>query len=386
MSIRKMQNSNGMQPPSDLPDNVPVSVTTTWKKVVGQGDEVEDVVETIDDHRHSKWSIHTMTDSGWEQIGTEEGRPYSHDLRVIYGAGRYKCVPLNQNGQPIERLAVIELVAPNPNASGASKAPTLAPADDMPPFMRMLLAQQAEERAEARRAAVESARQRQEWEREQAKREWQRAERAERLEQERAIKEAEERRLSAERTDKLLAAGMTLAGTLMQSITTAVAAKPAESRRDINDTLLAALIQSRAPAAPSGGGIKDTLDMLLVLDQVAEKRAERTSPPPREEETKDDEGLMKSLMGVLPMLMAMRGGGAAPQQAAQAMERLQAPQADPQAVAEQTVRGILSDPDALSHLASQDPDSTARVFLAAVQRNPSLQAAVAKAFTEAQEG
>ena len=229
MSIRKMQGSNPHQPPADLPDNVPVSVTTTWKKVVGQGDEVDDVVETIDDHRHSKWSIHAMGDSGWEQIGLEEGRPYSHDLRLVYGAGRYKCVPLNPNGDPIERLAVIELVAPSPNATGSGKVAATAPAapaDDMPPFMRMLLAQQAEERAEARRAASAAAAQRQEWEREQAKREWQRAERSERMEQERALKEAEERRLSAERTDKLLAAGMTLAGTLMQSITTAVAAKP----------------------------------------------------------------------------------------------------------------------------------------------------------------
>lgn len=380
MPVQRIRNQPpGLSVPADLPDNVPVEFRTTYQKVVGEG-AADSVAESIDDYRHAQWVVYRQGDNGWAEKGIEVGRPYAYRLRGIYGPGRYKVVPISPDGDPVERLAQIENVAGDSAEAAPAAGPT-APQDDLPPFMRLMLAQQAEERAEARRAALEAHAKREEWEREQRQREWERAEREERRERARQEKEAEERRLAAERTDKLLAAGMTLAGTLMQSITTAVAARPAPSGegRGINEALLAAALRPQQ----AGNGIKDTLDMLLVLDQVAEKRAERAAPPPAEREEKEDPGLMGTLQGMLPMLLAMRGG-AAPQAAA-AVQALERPGADPTQAAEGMVTAILRDPVALSELASRDPDGTARVFLAAVQRNPQLQASVAKVFTEAQQ-
>lgn len=352
--------------------------------------DADQLQDTVEDYRNSSWVIFSQSENGWEERGVEVGRPYSFKLREIFGPGRYRCVPLDQDGHPVERLAVIEKVAASPTtpATPPTSAPPATPSmpfasDDLPPFVRLMLAQQAEERAEARRMAAQAEARREEWERQQAQREWERAERDERREQAKLEKEAEERKAAADRQDKLIAAGMGLAGTLMQSIATAMSAKPAAApERGINEALLAAAL--RPQQAPQGGGIKDTLDMLLVLDQVAQQRADRSAPPPAPERDEDkDEGLMDTLKGILPMVMMMRGGSAGAAQQAQAA--LQQPGADAGAVAEHMVGQILKDPDALAHIASRDPDGTAQVFLAAVQRNPSLQAAVARAFSSASE-
>lgn len=381
MAVQRIRSPQQPGIPTDLPENVPVTFETTYTKRVGS-DAADTVADTIEDYRHATWVVYRYGPNGWGEKGTETGRPHAYRLRAIHGPGRYKCVPVDQSGDPVERLAVTEVVEGVEEPVAPVAVAPAAPQDDLPPFMRMILAQQAEERAEARRAAAASEARREQWEREQRTREWERAEREERAERQRAERESEERRLAAERSDKLIQAGITLAGSLMSSVSTVMAAARTggEARANpLNESLLTAVLQQ---SRPQGGGIKETLEMLLVLDQVAQSRADRAAPPPAPEREEKDEGLLDSLKGLLPVLIAMRGGSA-PQAAASA-QALERPGADAGAIAEQTVQSILRDPVALSELASRDPDGTARVFLAAVQRNPALQASVAKVFTEAQ--
>ena len=105
----------------------------------------------------------------------------------------------------------------------------------------------------------------------------------------------------------------------------------------------------------------------MVLDKLAESRAERNAPPPAAEP--EEENLGKTFMGMLPMLVAARGGQVA------------AP-VDPDMIRNMTtaaVKRILADPDAIAQYASEDPDGIARVFLQAVKKNPNLEKAVVKA-------
>jgi len=79
---------------------------------------------------------------------------------------------------------------------------------------------------------------------------------------------------------------------------------------------------------------------------------------------------------MLPMLMAMRGGGA---------QNAAPPAFDPSMIQQltgQAVQKVLADPDAIAEYAGQNPDATAKVFLAAVKKNPSLESAVMKALED----
>lgn len=382
MSTRKMPTSHSMSPPQDLPEGVPVTYSTTFHKRIGTADGADEVEPELPDDeelRDAKWAVMKSIDGEWSQVGLEKGRPYPWKLRSVYGSGRYRLMPLDRRGQPIEDKEAYELVgnveAPTATATASAAAPLGG--DDMPPWMRLMLAQQAEERAEARRQREEATRKQNEFEAKAQQREWDRQEREDRQRRDDRAAAAEQQRLASERMSQLLSAGMTLAGTVV----TAFAQGNTKRGGDVNDQLLGAVLAMNAKPQQQGGGIKDTLDMLLVLDQVADRRAERSAPPPAAEK-EDDDSLMKILGGLAPMMAMMAGGGG---NAGAALAQVANPQADPRAIAEQFVRGIMSDPDALADIASQDPDATAKVFVAAVQRNPALREAAARAFASANE-
>lgn len=359
-----------------------------------QASSISETRLTLDDVAANKWQIEKINEDGKPaEVGTLYGLPEAHRCRELAGAGTYHVTPLDDNGRKIEYLTQIKTVSPpiQPVAAGSTSASSAAPApvDDLPPYLRMMLQQAADDRREARRRAEEAEARREKWEQEQRTREWERAEREERARAEAIERDATERRAAADRADAerkaaadrlnvLVTAGLSLAGTMVQAFSSR-----AEPKSSINDTLLAALVQKQSAPAQTGGSLKDSLDLLLVLDQVADRRAERSAPAVVE---KEDDGLIKSMMGILPMILAMRGGGG--EAAAQAMAALQAPggSSDPSGIAENLVSGILRDPDALAQIASRDPDGTAKVFLAAVQRNPALGEAVQKAIAEAQGG
>jgi hypothetical protein len=346
--------------------------------------------ETRDDFLYAEWEIWKAPDGGdYAQVSTHKGMPEASHCRDRHGVGNYMIIPLDAEGRTRPEFSksfrCAPPVDPTPVGSSTTPAALVAPenSDDLPPFVRMMLAQQAEERREARRRADDSEARREKWEREQRDREWAKAEREERERLRAEERAAEERKSANERFNTMMASAITLAGSFVQ----AFAAKPAgEPKSQVNEALLAAVLQrSASPAPAAGGSLKDSLDLLLVLDQVADRRAERAAPAVVE---KEDDGLVKAMMGMLPAILAMRGGGGGAEAAAQAMAALQhsgegAP--DPRGIAEGFVTGILRDPDALAEIASRDPDGTAKVFLAAVQRNPSLQAAVQKAIAEAGE-
>lgn len=393
MALTKVRSSGNQTTPnlSDIGEGERVVWSHSVTREQVDPDSVETVQDTIENYVAADWVIKIQSDRGWEQVGVERGCPEDYRLRENYGSGKFQCIPLNASGKPVERFVRTRLVAALSQLTNAAQpvpsptaAASISAADDLPASVRIMIAQQAEERAEARRAAGIADRKREEWEAKQAQREWDRQEREERLSREKREQDADDRRAAADRQDKLIQAGLLLAGTLV----TAFAGKREETaapRRDVNDALLAALMQATRPPERATSSIKDSMDMLMVLDQLADRRAERVAPPQMfdrgdRDDPPEDEGLGKALMSLLPVLLQARNGGG--QVAQNALEQMASPQPDMRGIAEQAVTSILRDPDALAAIASRDPEGTAKVFLAAVKRNPSLQAAVAAALAE----
>ena len=371
---RLPQSNNNNYPidPSSLPDDgSSVTFEQTFRKKVGDGTSA--VGMTADDFETADWQVERQTDSGWATIDVVAGRPHKPELREMYGEGKYRIMPLDpRDRRPMESLHRIELIG-SPVLGRQAATPAQAPMnDDLPPWMRLMMAQQAQERADAIRRAEEVEARRAEWEKQQAQREWERQEREERERRAREDREAEERRMASERQNQMLIAGLSVAKELFAN------KRESSGDSDTSAMLLQALLRNQeqrqaATAAPSGS-LKETLELLVVLDKIAEGRAERNAPPlPPEPE---EENLGKSFMGMLPMLMAMRGGGA---------QNAAPPAFDPSMIQQltgQAVQKVLADPDAIAEYAGQNPDATAKVFLAAVKKNPSLESAVMKALED----
>ena len=385
----------GMMLPNagDLSENEKMTWSTSVQRTALDEGGADDVIDTVDNYKTAKWQINIQTDNGWSQVGVETGCPEAHQLRELYTSGKFRCVPMRATGQLVEHLAQIRLVAAlstinTPPSAPPSPSPLAAVQDDLPPSMRLLVAQMAEQQAEARRAAAAAQLRQEAADAKQAQREWDREERQER--ERRADRErlADERRESDNRMEKYV--GMALAA--VTAIAPMFRRDPEPARhsqgRDVNEALLTAVLQV---ARPQPVQHQDPFEMMMRLEDLADRRAERMAPPERDyadrpEPPPKDEGLGAALTSLLPSvlnLMAARSGGAPAVEGA--MQQLQGPMPDMRAIAEQAVTGILQDPDALAAIASRDPAGTAKVFLAAVQRNPQLRVAVAQAFQDASD-
>lgn len=374
MTKRIVGATKGLMFPVD-PESVPEngSITMSFNRTIDTPTEGDRLL-TEEDLERGDWQVEKQGPNGFSGIDEVRGRPYKPELRKLYGPGKYRITPLDRARKPIETKALVELVGdplmiqqPEPPAAPAVPAVTKSD-DDIPAWMRLMMAQQTAERAEAQKRAEMADMRRQEWERQQAEREWARQEREERERRSREEREIEERRMANERTNQLLMAGMTLAKEF------AVSRSAPKVEAGVNDVLLSALLRERdrpQPMPSNAGSLKETLDLLVVLDTIAQQRADRNAPVPSEPEEPD---LSKTLMSMLPMLMAGRTGGAGVDPAALEGAVRQ--------MAEGSVRKMLADPKAIAQYASQDPEGIAKVFLAAVKENPTLEKAVVKVLSD----
>lgn len=366
--------------PGALPDDgSPVTFEQTFAKRLGPVGAQQNPL-TEEDFENSEWSVEKLGPRGPQNIATVKGRPFPHTLRR-YGPGQYVVTPLDRQGKPVESLQRDILVG---NPLEEEEAPTLLSAkatdhsDAMPPWMQLMLQQQAEERAEARRREAESKREREAWEREQALKEEARREREERLREMAAEREAQSRKEAAERNNALMMAGLQMAqqiGSGLLGVMTNKQSAPAPAREDRLQELLLQHVLSERSKPQASGGLKESLDLLIVLDQVAQSRADRL-PAAKDEEKEEDMG--STMMKMLPMLLASRmggGGGGAPQGAA-------APAVD--------IEGLLShalnDPAVIAKVAARNPEAVARTFSKVVKSDPRIEQAVVKVLEEDDEG
>ena len=361
--------------PSVLPDDgSSVTFEQTFAKKLGSVGPQQNML-TEEDFENSEWSVDKLGPRGPQNIATVRGRPFAHTLRR-YGPGQYVATPLDKQGKPVESLQRDILVG---NPLDEEEASTAAPTkphegDNMPPWMQLMLQQQAEERAEQRRREAESKREREAWEREQSLKEEARKEREERLREMQMERESQARKEAAERNNALLMAGMQMAqqvGSALIGVMTAKANTPPAPPPARDDRLQELLLQHvLTDRSKPSGGLKESLDLLIVLDQVAQSRADRL-PASTPEEKEEDMG--STMMKMLPMLLASRMGGGSPAAGG-------APAALPD------VEGLLShalnDPAIIAKVAARNPEAVARTFSKVVKSDPKIEAAVVKVLEE----
>lgn len=371
--------------PQDLPDDgTPVVFTTSFAKQVGSGRAVEDdKMPTEEDFEDAEWEVRKQTADGWEFLERVESRPFDHDLRDNYGAGKYEIYPIDpRSGKPVKQLRKVRLISAavgQPGGAGVLPFPRVAddyapmpmggPAamDEMPAWMRYQIQQAAEERAEQRRRADEAAMRQAAFEEKMALREFERQEREERQkEAERKQREAEAQRRD-DRMNTLLTAGLGLA----QAFLTKPQAPPPQ--KDVNDVLLRELLDERRSRTPQANGMRDSLELLVVLDKLAESRAQRTERSSRDDDDDDDEsdGMMKTMLtSMLPSILAGKSGGGGG-----------APQLPPEMV-DSLVEQTLQNPDVIGKIAMRNPSGIAKSFMTALKANPALESAVLDAISK----
>lgn len=364
--------------PGALPDDgSPVTFEQTFAKRLGPVGAQQNPL-TEEDFENSEWSIEKLGPRGPQNIATVRGRPFAHTLRR-YGPGQYVVTPLDRQGKPVESLQKDILVG-NP-LDDEEEAPAVKPstADQagMPPWMQLMLQQQAEERAEARRREAEIKREREAWERDQALKEEARREREERLREIQAEREAQARKEASERNNALLMAGLQMAQQIGSSVMGVMASKaqaaPAPAREDRLQELLLQHVLSERSKPQSGGGLKESLDLLIVLDQVAQSRADRL-PASKDEAEEKEEDMGSTLMKMMPMLLAARMGGGAPGAPAGA--------AAPQLDVEGMLAAALNDPAIIAKVAARNPEAVARTFSKVVKSDKRIEEAVVKVLEE----
>jgi len=348
-------------------DGTPVTYSATYARQVGQSplSPVEaDEISVADDYEHCDWEVHRQTVEGWRFIDNYEGRPYDPDLRDSYGPGRYKVIPTDRQGKPVKRLSEVRTIGtPNKDLAGDAPSKAAAPAPLAPagqglsPWLQFQAQQMAEERREARRRAEEAEQRREE--RIQRERDYERARREQAEEDRRERMEREDRMASVrqEQQNQMIAQ---IAG-VVQAGLAAFANRPPAA--DLNEGLLTAMLADRGRKGNDATNIRETMELLMVLDQLAESR----KPEPKEEEG----GLGNTMASLLPLMMAMKGGGVPPA----ALSALPTP--PPSGVPSE----LLTDPAAISMAASANPQAVAQALVAAVKSNPQLENAVVEAFT-----
>jgi hypothetical protein len=347
----------------DLPDDgTPVTFSQTFAKRVGVRVE-DDRVAVAEDFEDSEWEVRRQTPDGWEFVEKIEGMPLDNELREDYGAGKYELTPVDpRTGKLIKQLRKVRLISSTISPAGMGAAmpfdqgyPNMqqvfgqAPAggDEMPAWMRWQMQQGVEERQEQRRRAEEALTRQRDFEEKLALREFERQEREERDRKRKEVRDADESSRRDERFSQILSAGVGL----VQIVLTNRAQQP--QGKDVNDVLLRELMEDRRSRTPQANGMRDSLDLLLVLDKLAQTRASAMG-------RHDDDDDEKLLTTMLPAMLNRGGsaGAASPEMMDQMIER------------------AFSDPDTIQKIAARNPQATASAFMRAVKENPALEQAV----------
>ena len=383
MATPKRVHNQGSVPfqidPGVIPDaGSTVTFEQTFAKRLNPGNTQQNSLAE-EDFENSEWTIEKLGPRGPSSIATVRGRPFAHNLRR-YGPGQYVVTPLDRQGKPVESLQKDILVGnPTDDDEDAPAAKPAAGGDSgMPPWMQLMLQQQAEERAEARRREAEVKREREAWEREQALKEEARREREERLREIQSEREAQARKEAAERNNALLMAGLQMAqqiGSSVMGVMANKASQPAPAKDDRLQELLLQHILSERARPQSGGGLKESLDLLIVLDQVAQSRADRL-PPAKEEAEEKEEDMGSTMMKMLPMLIASRMGGGGGGGDAPSAAPLPAPDI------EGLLAHALNDPAIIAKVAARNPEAVARTFSKVVKSDKRIEEAVVKVLEE----
>jgi hypothetical protein len=327
MATRRANTANpaGVQiSPEDL-ERGPVTINHqhTVSKVVGDGTTMDDHGAepiTAEDLEMFEWLVYRQEDDGWVFKDKTPRRPYEPDLRDWYGHGRYRVLPEGPDGRPLEQFSsVLKVGRATHHSDEDGDEKRITPAaqigsamDPMLQFMSLQMQSTVQREAEAarrdetrreREEEREEKRQLREEEREE-KRQIRESTREERLEREaRAKSDAEgvERVAKSEADAAERTARSDLTSTLATSVMGAVTAigtammenrnsnpdpRLAPQRGDnVSDKLLDGFLKlqqlsASARVAPSsdGGGPRQAMEMLVLLDQLAANRAAAQMP------------------------------------------------------------------------------------------------------------
>ena len=371
--------------PGQIPDDgTTVTFEQTFAKKLGPAAGTQNPLAD-EDYEMMEWSLDRVLPNGARSfLRVCKGRPYPHTMGDA-DPGVYIATPIDRtrnNRLVREKEAKFTIGTPT-EATIAPVAPVIdlprgtsdAGVNAMPPWMQVLFQREAEERAEQRRRQEEDARRREAWERDQALKEEARREREERLAELRAEREAIQRKEAADRTNALILAGMQLAQQVMTKTSTPT---PAPERRDdrIQELLLSHILSERSHTSAPQNSIKESLELVVALDQLAQSRADRL--PPAVEDKEEPESMVKTMMQMLPMLVggAMGGGNAAAAApaAAPAMPNM-----------DKLLAGALNNPEIIARVAAQNPEAIARTFSKVVKADKRLEEAVIKVLSEDDE-
>lgn len=374
MATKKVNNANPLPiDPQALPDDgTPVTFSQTFAKHVGSGKVDDERLPTADDFEDAEWEIRRQTPDGWEFVErVENGMPLDNELREDYGPGKYELTPIDpRTGRLVKQVRKVRLISatitqtgsvlPFPGGREDPYYPPSMPAmtDEVPAWMRWQMQQAAEERAEQRRRAEEALARQKEFEEKLALREFERQEREERERKRRDDMAAEEARRRDERFGHLLSAGLGLA----QAFFTGQNRNP-QPQKDVNEVLLRELMEERRSRTPQANGMRDSLELLMVLDKLAESRAARDSRSSRDDDDDDDDSMKSLLVGMLPAMLGRGGGGGG------------APQL-PDAMVDQMIEQAFQNPAVIEKIAMRNPNGIAGAFMRAIKANPALEKAV----------
>lgn len=375
MATKKVNNTSPLPiDPHSLPeDGTPVSFTQTFAKHVGTGRTEEERIPTAEDYEDEEWEVRRQTVDGWEFVEKVEGMPLDSELRENYGAGKYELTPVDpRTGKTITKLRKVRLISAtiSPTASGGMgmrEEPAYPPmpmmgmgmggsSEEVPAWMRWQMQQAAEERAEQRRRAEDALVRQKEFEEKLALREFERMEREERERKRRDDLAADEARRRDERFSQMLTAGLGLAQAFLSTKN-----QPAP-QRDVNEVLLRELMEERRTRTPQANSVRDNLDLLLVLDKLAQSRAEMAVGS-RSRDDDDDDGMKELLVGMLPAILNRGGGGGGVPQL-------------PDGMVDQMIEQAFQSPQIIEKIAMKNPQGIAGAFMRAIKSNPALERAV----------
>ena len=357
-------------PLDDVPmDGTPLSVTATVHRQLGTPDADASLGEA--DFEDGQWHIYRQTHEGWTFIDERKGRPYDPDLRQDYGIGKYKIMPVDLEGKPVEKFGSVANIG-KATSRDDEELPAYPPDfyhrqeededngedDKMPAWMRWQMQQAAEEKTEARRRAEEGDLRRQEGEQESRRREYEREERREREEKSRIDREREDRQARTEQQNIMMGHAVTLLGGFMQS---KQQQQHTDSAADVNERMLSAILAMQQGRNTEQTNLRQSIEMLALLDSL------RAPEPAAEKDEEND--LMKTIGSVAPMIAMLRGGGGA------------AALPDPSMI-QTAVKAAFQDPDTIAQIAAEDPKGVAQTMVSAVKSNPGLEIALVDAFEE----
>ena len=368
--------------PGDLPDDgTPVTFEQTFAKRIHRP-EAQDPILTADAFKEGAWYVERQTDDGWEHLEVASGLPDVEQLRQDYGPGKYRLTPIDpRSGEQVEKLRIVKKIAsitgqgdvlpfPGGRSSLDADDPYAQPPgfEDMPPWMRMQLAQAAEDRRENTRRAEAADARRQDFEQKMQLAEFQRAQREDehRREDRAAADKAAAR--AAERSSELIQGGIALLSTIVPALLNR--GQAAQHGSGVEARLLDAMLDKRAQREPASNSMRDTLGMLVAIDELADRRAERGSRRRNDEDDdEEDDDARSTLMGLLPAVLGQGGGGGGGQNGGQI----------PDGLKDKLLEEAMNDPHMIARYAMRNPTGVARTIKRALSNNPALENALSEA-------